>query len=193
MKLFELIMNLDKSERNQESYMPMEDFLSEFDLWWDYIEPDDRLKAYVVTRWLCTDSYVGCLAYFLDDEFVAITTQQGRKCDVEIRFKDLEQAMKMKQYCINLLGNREEEDSYSFLDGNEELGEYYHIGFYDELVAQYHLDRMFYDGIKVIEIEKVKHEEQIKNYIGEEVILKLDNGDTIETEMDKIDIKYMVR
>ena len=82
MKLKEIIQNIDKSSDN-ESYVNIYEFLDEFGIIYiDYTEDDkQRLKAFYYAKWLCTDSWVGGRAYFLDDVLVATSWQSGRKMD----------------------------------------------------------------------------------------------------------------
>ena len=82
MKLSEIINNLDKSRKNTEA--PQWDKISSQ---FSNINPiswsgDTRLKCYWVAKHLCTDTQVGILAYFLDDEFICISHQTSRKSSV---------------------------------------------------------------------------------------------------------------
>lgn len=47
-----------------------------------------RLKGYWINKWLCTDTHVGEMAYFLDDELVFTCEQTARKSDAAIYFVD---------------------------------------------------------------------------------------------------------
>jgi len=40
-----------------------------------------EIRVYPVIHWLCTDTHVGMEALFMGDELIAVTTQEGRKCD----------------------------------------------------------------------------------------------------------------
>lgn len=47
-----------------------------------------RLKGYWINKWLCTDTHVGEMAYFLDDELVFTCEQTARKNDAFLYFVD---------------------------------------------------------------------------------------------------------
>lgn len=64
---------------------------------------NERLKCYYLARWFCTDSCVGTRAYFLDEEFVAITKQLGRKYNEEFEFISNSAANKVRNYILKLL------------------------------------------------------------------------------------------
>lgn len=58
----------------------------------------DRLKGYWIHRWMCTDTHVGEMAYFLDDELVLVCAQTARKNDAYIYFVDKEAYEKVKVF-----------------------------------------------------------------------------------------------
>ena len=64
---------------------------------------DTKLKCYHVKTWYCTDTYVGWIAYFLNDEFVCLSKQTSRKGYIYFFFKDKESAFKVKSYLESLL------------------------------------------------------------------------------------------
>ncbi len=66
---------------------------------WSY---DTRLTYCYIQASLCTDTHVGVRAYFLDDEFVALSIQPYRKADEEFEFVSQEAADKVEQYLRSL-------------------------------------------------------------------------------------------
>lgn len=102
MKLIDIANKIDKSKKN-ESHINITDFDSEFNINLDYYIEQDRLKAYYIGNWYCTDSYVGCRMYFFDDEPVAISFQQGRKFDEEFRWFSKDNALKVRDYLLSLM------------------------------------------------------------------------------------------
>lgn len=67
------------------------DGLERHKLWntWDEAnEYRHRLKGYWINKWNCSDTHVGEMAYFLDDELVFICEQTSRKGVVQIYFID---------------------------------------------------------------------------------------------------------
>ncbi|MFA7287193.1 MAG: hypothetical protein WC052_06025, partial [Patescibacteria group bacterium] len=55
-----------------------------------------RLKGYWINKWICTDTHVGEMAYFLDDELVFTCEQTARKSDAAIYFVDPSAYQKVK-------------------------------------------------------------------------------------------------
>lgn len=58
--------------------------ISSYDV--SYTEFTKHLKAYWLRCWLCTDTYVGIQAIYLDDELVAYTEQTARKNPYDVFF-----------------------------------------------------------------------------------------------------------
>jgi len=107
MKLIDIANKIDKSERN-ESYVNTDQFSSEFNYEFDWVK-QDRLKAYWIGNWYCTDSYVGYRMYFLDDEPVAFSIQKGRKWSEKFNWISKELALKVREYLISIMPKREDE------------------------------------------------------------------------------------
>lgn len=123
MKLRELIELVDKSKGN-ESYITLST-LAEQQM--DIVGVDDltdsnRLKAYFLSAWCCTDTWVGLRAYFLDDEFVAVSTQDGRKCDEVFTWKNDASYHEVRNYLLSLVaGTAPSYDVLTKDDMDEEL------------------------------------------------------------------------
>lgn len=73
-----------------------------------------RLKVYKVRTWMCTDTLVGLFAYFLDDEFVCISWQRGRKSDTDISFVDNNAGNKVSEFLKSFVTYRV--CSYNLID-----------------------------------------------------------------------------
>ena len=96
---------------------------------------DTRLKAYHLIVWHCTDSYVGARAYFLDDKFVAISTQVGRKYGEEFEFTSQQDAEMVREYLLSLSGYKLE---VKLINLNEESPDHYGVQYASQLIPQYH-------------------------------------------------------
>jgi hypothetical protein len=83
--LRKLISEIDFNKSSVQDTPNWEDLSKIFnlELYWS---EDTRLKCYFIKKWYCTDSFVGLRAYFLDDEFVATSYQQGRKFNEDFTF-----------------------------------------------------------------------------------------------------------
>lgn len=98
----ELINNIDFSNKKLESSPDWENLSTIFNIDLDWSD-DTRLKSYFIRIHYCTDSYVGIKAYFLDNEFVALSTKYGRKYSEEFEFVSIDVAEKVKNYLLSLL------------------------------------------------------------------------------------------
>lgn len=91
------LIELDKTTARQynEFFIDFCDYFG-FDMGeWDDCE---EMKCYFLISWYCTDSWVGVRAYFLNGEFVAISSQIGRKYDQEFEWVSKEAYYKVKEY-----------------------------------------------------------------------------------------------
>jgi len=103
MKLIDIANRIDKSPKNESQVDTME-FSSELNYEFDYVN-QDRLKAYWIANWYCTDSYVGYRMYFLDDEPVAVSLQPGRKSNETFEWFSKEMALRVRDYLISLMSD----------------------------------------------------------------------------------------
>jgi hypothetical protein len=127
MKLIDIVQKIDKSQGN-ESYVDVTDFNCELDLNLDYTK-QDRLKAYFIGNWLCTDSWVGFRMYFLDDEPVAVSSQMGRKSDEEFKWFSKNVALKVRDYLLSLVKENNDDLNLTICDLNDEYGDCYTVEF----------------------------------------------------------------
>ena len=110
----------------------------------DYIEFDKRIKCVFLRPHYCTDSWVGIRAYFLDGEFVAISTQIGRKYDETFKFRSQESALKVRDYILSLIPKKELDiNILSELD--EEIEDYYSVDYAGQILHKSGI----YNGEKV--------------------------------------------
>lgn len=132
MRLKDIIKNLDRSEDNHEDsvYWNLQNLVTELDLdCWDVQQDNPRLQCYWIANHICTDTWVGIRAYFLDNTFVCLSTQEGRKCDEVFKWKDLMSFKNVREYVISLQECKEMDLPSDFLDIEEEFGEGYPIEF----------------------------------------------------------------
>ncbi|HRY03836.1 MAG TPA: hypothetical protein P5256_11935 [Beijerinckiaceae bacterium] len=66
----------------------------------DWAEVDKRLRGYWIVRWLCTDTWVGLKALYLDNMLVGYTKQIARKDGVEVKFLSAETADLVRAWLI---------------------------------------------------------------------------------------------
>jgi hypothetical protein len=131
MNIREALDNLDTSESNL-SDVDIDAFIRALDYqehnWNDYCISHDafetRVKAYWITKWYCTDSWVGIRAYMLDGEPVAVSYQQGRKWDVAVSFLSDAAAKNIREFVDRIIKEDDEKNKYdiSIVDMDAEIG-----------------------------------------------------------------------
>lgn len=123
MKLIDAINKIDKSAEN-ECFVSLSAFDDEFNAYFGYVE-QDRLKAYSLYSWYCTDTEVGCMVYFLDDEPVCLHIQKARKDRGYFEWFSKDKAKKVRDYLYSL----ENDEDFYICDMNKDIGDSYKINF----------------------------------------------------------------
>ena len=179
MKLINIANRIDKSQRNK-SYVDIENFSSEFNFDFGFNLQQDRLKAYWIGNWYCTDSYVGYRMYFLDDEPVAVSMQSGRKSNETFEWFSKELALQVKDYLISLMSDNENELNIKLCNINDDIGDSFKINFNSEILNP---KNATYNGESIEILEKLKDK---NNWgIGTELKVKLLNGEEKIVELRK--------
>lgn len=80
---------------------------------WDH-EFDNRMRAYPIRVWMCTDTMVGIYVYFLDGELVAVSCQSARRSAKIYRFVSEEAWLKVHNLLRSL--DRDSADEIHVLD-----------------------------------------------------------------------------
>jgi hypothetical protein len=146
MRILEAINKINKSPGN-ESYVDIIDIANRVNVsLYDYIDCED-LKCYYLRKWLCTDTMVGTRVYFLRGEPVAVSIQEGRKCDENFKWLSHEWYSITREYVLSLVA--EPDSNFEILE-DEEIGDTYKV----EYVSQIICDTAFYQGVKVDILEK---------------------------------------
>lgn len=101
----------------------------------------NRLKQVFLTKWLCTDTWVGTRIYFLDNIPVAVSHQSARKSDEVIKFITENDAQRMKDFIFSLMQD-EESGSIPVCNLDEEIGECFHVSYGGQLLHK----EGFYQG-----------------------------------------------
>lgn len=187
MKLKDIIANLSKDspERDLDTIAYAVGFDS-FDFDYEKAENDGRLVYYWIMAWYCTDSYVGLRGYYLDNELVAVSEQQGRKYKEKFNWTSKDAFIKVKNYIksfetiqdedIDLLNEEEE-----FPDGG------YTVDFRNSLLRYHKFGT--YEGRKV---EIVWPQPKSDNYIDKTVVL-IDNGECKTVPVNDVIFPYGVK
>lgn len=92
----------------------------------DLNDPFPDFTRATLHEWICTDTMVGVYMYFWKGEFLAATSQDGRKCPVTVTFASREIALRFKEYMDSLLV-KEEIEIPVFSDYEDEMGEGFRV------------------------------------------------------------------
>lgn len=185
MKLIDIANTIDKSKQN-EDWVDVAPIGNELGIDVPYTE-QERLKCYWVGNWFCTDTYVGYRMYFLDDEPVAFTVQNGRKSDENFHWFSQDLAVKVRDYLITLIVVTDDELNIVVCDINEDIGDTYKIDFNGQILNR---DRITLNNEKVEILERIKND----NYgiIDTELKIKLSNGEVRNVLIEDLDFGYHV-
>lgn len=138
MKIKDIIANLDKSPSNEDDCTwDVEKIAQDLDVESCGVfqrEGNIRLKCYWIGKHLCTDTWVGIRAYFLDDNFVCASKQNARKCDENFYWVSDEAANDVRKYILSL--KCEDDLSVSLLDLDEDIGEGYTVEYTGQLLTK---------------------------------------------------------
>jgi len=186
MKLIDIANKIDKSQKN-ESYVDIENFSSEFDFDFGFNLQQDKVKAYWIGNWYCTDSYVGYRMYFLDGEPVAVSTQTGRKSNEQFEWFSKELALKVKDYLISLMSKDENELNIKLCDINDDIGDSFKINFNAEILNP---ERATYNSEAIEILEKIKDEHNWG--IGSQLRIKLLNEEEKIIDIKELDFKFNI-
>lgn len=180
MKFIDIANRIDKSKENK-SYVDVVSIGRKLNVDLDDVN-QERITAYWIGNWYCTDSYVGYVMYFFDDEPMAYSSQLGRKCEEKIEWFSLEIAMKVREYLLTLVVKEEEEIDVEICDINEEVGEGYNIEYNSQLLRP---NRPMLANERVEIVQRIKNK---KHGIDTALKVKLPSGE--EKEVDIRDLKF---
>ncbi len=152
-----------------------------FDLGWS---DDVRLKAYLVKTWLCTDSWVGWVAYFLDGEFVCISSQNARKSDVDFEFTSKEAALQVRDYLLSLRDLEDMQTIY-LIDLDTEVPEKYKIEYNSQI-----LHRTAWNSTEKVKIVKTRYPYEYKGNGFHIVEVEYSDGQRLEVDCRNLDFEY---
>lgn len=144
---------------------------------------------FFIKKWYCTDSYVGIRAYFLDDEFLAISNQIGRKMDEDFSFVSESLANKLKIYLESLVF-QENQFKLDIIDENfldEEIPSTYKIEYNSQILHK----EGFLNGEKVKIIKSVYPWTDKNNYFHT-VQIELPNGKKQKIDCRELDFEYNI-
>jgi len=189
MKLRELMEKVDLSSNN-ETDGDLESFAQEL-----FASPPygwspvfgDRVKGYYIKKWLCTDTWVGLVAYFWNGEPLAVSYQSARKSSEKFQFVSVDVANRLKSFILELTESNDPEPTLADLD--EELGETYTVNWASELLVS----EAFYEGEKV-KIFPVYHTDYSQPSATWKLVdVEFPNGEVLKVSVENLRIPYHLR
>ena len=182
-----LIEGIDFSNKQIQSEVDWEELSRILNVEGLYYSNDERLKAYHVKTWYCTDSYVGIRVYFLDNKPVAISNQNGRKSSEDFGFISKEVVKEVRDYLFSLV---EENDftQVDILDGlDDEIPSTYKIEYNSQILHKTAL----LDGKRVAILKKNFESEGYNspNYFHT-VQIQHENGEKAMINCKLLDFEY---
>lgn len=189
MKLLDSLLNVDKSESNSVLWLYTENLSNSLGLVYKHFDFDndkfnDHFKGYYVYRHLCTDTTVGLIALYLDDELVGYSYQSARKSDINYQFVSQELCDKF----INFIHSCECTDygiDRLYINTKDEIDDYHYVVFSEQLQKPIGTEGT-YNGTPVI---LVRPKSDTKNIIDRHIIVKVkDTGE--ELKIDVQDFHY---
>ncbi len=180
MKLREVIEKIDISD-NDNGWIDFEVIAEDLNLGWEEVEnidwnKNDKLRSEYITCHLCTDTWVGVEAYFLNGEVACITKQDARKSPkVILGWTSEEIAQKTREYIKSISIDPSADKNFDIIDLDQELGDSYEVDYAEQLMHKNVIHKN--EICKVIEKPRLtqdgksNHYEIIVNKAGTEQIV----------------------
>ena len=158
-----------------------------------YVEDTERLQSYGIAQTYCTDSYVGVCCVFLDDELLAITKQDGRKCDEDYYFVTEEMSQKFLNFLKEIRTKYEEETDLLNHMWDLDLKDFEHLkeGYFQVDYVSNILSNIYKDAYLKTDVDYIKCDSYKKandSYICQDLLVVVD-GREIEVHLSNVYFK----
>lgn len=189
MKLRELMEKVDLSSNN-ETVGDLETFAREL-----FNEPPcgwsnefgEQVKGYYIQKWLCTDTWVGLVAYFWNGEPLAISWQPARKSSETIDFVSKDIAIRLRDFIRDLTASNDPEPTIANLE--TDVGETYTVNWASELLVS----EAFYEGEKVKIFPAGWTDYSQPSATWKLVDVEFPNGEVLKVSVENLHIPYHLR
>lgn len=145
---------------------------------YNYEVGNQHIKQYYVYKHLCSDTWVGLKAIYLDDELVGYSNQTSRKGGIEYAFVSEEAAIKLREFILSCCDNE-----VLLISNEEEIADYHNCYYASQLLVPIGTEGAF-NGNAVILVQYDR-----SNSIKKTVIVK-DKNTGEEMEIPCIDFHY---
>ncbi|KZX57769.1 hypothetical protein A3709_19290 [Halioglobus sp. HI00S01] len=134
MNLREVINMIDPATASND-WVDLEEIASELGLYGGrFCVESSRISEAWVSKSLCTDTWVGMKAFYLDGEFALLSYQSARKSSVGYHWASPETKAKVFAYLVSLTAAADE-DTTSYIDFEADMGEGYKLSYGFELLT----------------------------------------------------------
>jgi hypothetical protein len=180
-KLRDLIYGVDRSEANTD-WSDMEVFAKALGMN-EYYNCDfsQRVKKHWLSKWMCTDTWVGMAAFYMDGEPVAVSRQTARKSDEEIEFISKEAAEKIRKYIVELTADP---DDTKLADLDAEVGDHYTVHWTRALLVK----KGMYNGVEVTLTHPSAHAMELSKTVK----VTTPDGAVVEIGIEDFKIPYHI-
>jgi hypothetical protein len=123
-----------------------------------------------IYQWLCTDTHVGCSAIYWNGEFIAITSQECRRCDTTVEWVSEEVFNRVSAFIKTLVEDEPYKPKCLNLEGD--CPTTFKLSYTGQLLS----DWAFYEGKKYMIEQELTHEEERKDFISNQVWIVTEDG-----------------
>jgi hypothetical protein len=148
---------------------------------------DIRLTCHYIKVHYCTDSWVGIKAYFLDNRFVAISEQLGRKHNEEFSFVSDEEAKNVRNYLLSLQEEIDRDNFDLLCDIDDEIPDTYKIEYNTQILHKSAL--LTGEKVKILKTNFESEGIESKNYFHS-VEIEHENGKKEIVDCRDLDFQY---
>lgn len=156
-------------------------------------EFEKRFHAFAIAPWYCTDQWVGLYAIQLDGETVALTFQEGRKCNTNYKFVSPDHATKVQTVLQELVAQlTPDESAIAFIDLDEVLDDRYKVSFAEQVLG----DVVYYNGEECKRIQEFDEKKwPLRRFwddpLHNHLLLELPSGEQKHVVVDDLDLPYI--
>lgn len=179
MKLKELIEKTRYAQGNQ-SWVDIEQLINAVGLQMYIYDDSENIKCHYVMKWLCTDTWVGLQAYYLNDELIATSFQSARRASEKFSWVSEEAFNKVVNYFLSLY---EKDSPSTFTNLDEEMGDGFELEYSSQILGNH----VIYNNEKCYINKKYHDFSDIKKW--KTVDIKYNNKN-INVNMDEVKIPY---
>lgn len=182
----DVLARVDKSAENA-THMDPDDLcqvlrLDSFD-YSAYQKFNERVVGYWVTRWQCTDTWVGVTVYCLDGEPFAIGSKMARRQTEHYQFVSKAAMALVREFVLSLFDDQESPE-VDLLDLDEEIEDTYHVNYASQIIDR----EGFHEG-KSCTVHEIKESARLAT---ESLVVKFEDGSKLEVPVKEFKLPIRI-